>query len=594
MRLEQLIAGLNMRVVHGDAQRPIHDLTDDSRHVTPGPPGSPGCLFIARTGVETDGRHFIADAVARGAVAVLAEQPLPDPLPEHVTVLSADQVNQPLAGQLAERFFDHPSRKLRLVGVTGTNGKTTTAWIIRHLLHAAGQRCGFIGTIAEDVSGSAFRVSSSSADDQQTNGNPSAPRPENAKPETRNAELPQNTTPGAIDFSRLLARMVDHGCDAAVAEVSSHALDQGRVDALRFDAAIFTNLTGDHLDYHQTMDAYAAAKARLFRLLKSAGWAILNADDPYADAMLAGVEGSPHVLRCRRLESASPSSPADQHATATLLHATADGSRVRFDGPWGTAEVTLPLVGPHNVTNTLQALAAAHAVTPLGPSLHNALAHCPPVPGRLEKVSPFAFQVSSSSALDQSVTESSTDHRPENAKLPSVLVDYAHTHDALENVLSALRPLTVGRLIVLFGCGGDRDATKRPRMAQVAQRWADQIYITSDNPRTEDPQRIIDDILAGLPEAGRLQSHGTPGSPAPEIHVNPDRAAAIRAAIRAAGPDDTVLLAGKGHEDYQILGKTKHSFDDREHAAAALAHWLAEHHPATAPGQPGTVGGSNA
>ncbi|MFA9478550.1 Mur ligase family protein [Phycisphaerales bacterium AB-hyl4] len=575
MRLDQLIADLTVRVARGDARRDVRDLTDDSRQA------SPDCLFIARTGADADGRSFILDAIARGATAVLAESPLPDDLPEHVTLLSADQVDQRLAGLLASRLFGQPHEKLRLIGITGTNGKTTTAWIVRHLLESAGLRCGLIGTVAVDVgevSRSEFRVSSSDDAPATTTA-----APPNSKLKTPNSELPQNTTPGAIEFVRLLSRMVANGCQAAVAEVSSHALHQGRADALRFDAVVFTNLSGDHLDYHQTMAAYAEAKAHLFTLLKPIGRAIVNADDQYAEAMLAAAPEGARVVRCSRLETGSAGDSADivsdvQRVGATVLHASAEGSDARFDGPWGSMQVMLPLVGPHNVMNTLQAIAAAHAVCDLGSTLRQALTTCPPVPGRLEKVPSSEFRVSSSDDAPVSTTGT-----PPNSKLPTVLVDYAHTHDALDNVLRALRPLTKGRLIVLFGCGGDRDRTKRPKMARVAQQWADVIFVTSDNPRTEDPQSIIDDITEGFtssPEAARLK----PRCPAPEttpasiptIHIEPDRARAIRAAIDAGGADDTVLLAGKGHEDYQILGKDKHHFDDREHAAAALARWRSD------------------
>lgn len=523
MRLAQLIEGLPVTAVSGPAVD-ILELTDDSRQV------QPGWLFIARGGTQTDGLRFLADALQRGAAALLTPPSFtldhlrdlaaglglsPTALP---ALVHAPAIDQPLAGRLAERFFDHPSGKLKLIGVTGTKGKTTTAFLIQHLLASAGIRCGMIGTVVLDDG------------------------------KTRTPAL--LTTPGAIEFSRLLAAMVAHGCGAAVAELSSHALHQGRVAALRVDVAVFTNLTGDHLDYHQTMENYAAAKAMLFAGLSKQAFAVVNLDDPWAPRMLADCPAT--VLGC----TLSPTAPALRTDPAKLCRATpldmgARASRARFEGPWGSVEVNLPMAGAHNLINALQAVAAANAVTAIWQSLRPALERCPGVPGRLELVpSPDAA-----------------------APLPTVLVDYAHTHDAIEKVLLALRPVTPGRLILLFGCGGDRDRTKRPRMAAVACQFADRVLITSDNPRTENPLAIIDEILAGIPRdlpIARLDDH-TASPPADKVMVQPDRARAIRAAIDLAGPDDVVILAGKGHEDYQIIGTTKHHFDDREHAAAALA-----------------------
>lgn len=501
MRLTDLIAGLGVRCVAGDVATTIVDLTDDSRCI------EPGWLFVARSGVSGDAAVYTSQAIERGAVVVISENEPPATLPKHVAWCVADRVDQRLAGQLAERFFGHPSEKLALIGITGTNGKTTTAFLVQHLLHAAGCRCGLIGTVV--------------IDDGATR---------------QPAEL---TTPGAIEMSRLLARMVANGCRAAAVEVSSHALHQGRTAALRFAVGVFTNLTGDHLDYHGTMEDYAAAKALLFEQLPEQGWAVVNDDDAFGPVMLERCRA--HVLRCSmKAEEAS-----DNICHATVLSLEADHSVARFDGPWGSVEARLPLVGRHNVFNVLQALAAANAVKSMSKRLRGALSSAPPVPGRLEPVR---------------VEEA--DH----AALPTVLVDYAHTHDALENVLLALRPVVKGRLIVVFGCGGDRDRSKRPKMAQVACKLADRVIITSDNPRTENPATIIRDILAGVSE------------PADDrVTVEIDRAKAIALAVEQADADDTVLLAGKGHEDYQIVacadapgGVVKRHFDDREHAAEAL------------------------
>lgn len=529
MKLHALIDGLGLTLAQGDGQAVVSDLTDDSRRATP------GCAFIARTGAGPggrDGRTFIEDALRREAAAVILPAGDLPSVPDHVAVVTAEPgalADQALASRLAERFFGEPSAKLKLIGVTGTNGKTTVAWIARHVLARAGVKAGLIGTIQTDT------------------GEPTGPR---------TAEL---TTPGAIEFSRLLAEMVANGCDAAVAEVSSHALHQGRVAALQFDVGVFTNLTGDHLDYHGDMDAYAEAKATLFGLLPANGWAVINADDPYAVTMLRA--GASRVVwttldqtLIAEAESRSDDSSAHRFAYGKTLALRADGCRGVLTGSWGSVDIALPLVGRHNIANALQAVAAVTCVVNARKTLRTALQDCPQVPGRLERVAP------------------PSDAHGSQAPHPTVLVDYAHTDDALTNVLTALRPVTPGQLIALVGCGGDRDTTKRPRMARVACELADRVWITSDNPRTEDPQAIIDDMLAGVPEAARGR-----------VTVVPDRAEAIADCVLRAGADDTVLLAGKGHEDYQIIaepdapgGTVKIHFDDREQAAAALARWARE------------------
>jgi len=518
--ISDLIADLPLSLMHGDGGALVTNLTDDSRQVTP------GCLFIVRSTTATSGdanpaspasrRTFIEDAIARGAVAILAQRSLIEqtcadrpatssPL-TWIAADNVDQVDQALCGQLAERFYDHPSRQLKVIGITGTNGKTTTAFLIQHLLNQASCKCGLIGTVIND-DGVTRHV----------------------------AEL---TTPGAIEFSRLLATMVSNGCEAVAAEISSHALHQGRTAAMNVDVAVFTNLTGDHLDYHQTMDNYADAKAILFRSLSPQGFAVVNHDDPYADTMVEGCKAS--VLRCSVKENVDAELV---RCRAQIVALAADHSRVVLDGPWGSVDLRLSLVGKHNIYNALQAVAAANCVRAMARNLREAMANCPAPPGRLEPVR----------------VESVKGH-------PAVLVDYAHTHDALENVLSTLKPLTRGKLIVIFGCGGDRDKTKRPKMAKVACACAHRVIITSDNPRTEDPQKIIDDIVSG-------SGSGSSSVGQAEVIVEIDRAKAIALTIAQAGADDVVLIAGKGHEDYQIIGKVKHHFDDREHAAAALLEW---------------------
>ncbi|MCC7145182.1 MAG: UDP-N-acetylmuramoyl-L-alanyl-D-glutamate--2,6-diaminopimelate ligase [Phycisphaeraceae bacterium] len=515
MLLHDWIAGSQLQVVRGSPDLDVPHITDDSRSV------QPNSAFIARTGVGSDGLSFLPDALARGASVVIANRAPDaeisrqlDSLNRPVAWVTSPHVDQALASRLAERFYGYPSRKLKLLGVTGTNGKTTTTFLIQHLLAQAGLPCGLIGTVLIDDGRARFPA--------------------------------DQTTPSPIEFSRLLSLMVAHGCRAAVAEISSHALDQGRVAGLQFDVAVFTNLTGDHLDYHLTMQAYADAKARLFDQLTPTGWAVVNADDSYAAQVLKRFEpaypnlGRGKVLACSvRGEDQTPSTFENNQAVADILQLGPDFCRVRMEGPWGSRVIRLPLVGRHNVYNALQAISAVSILADLSRLLPEAMENCPAPPGRLELVR----------LPDENLRRHT----------PVVLVDYAHTHDALENVLLALRPVFQGRLFVLFGCGGDRDRTKRPKMAAVACRLADRIIITSDNPRTEEPQDIINQILAGVPADARAR-----------VTVEPDRAAAIALAIASAAPADVVLLAGKGHEDYQIIGKTKRHFDDREHALTAL------------------------
>jgi len=514
MDVATLVDGLGARVEQGDPGAAVRDVTEDSREVVP------GSLFIARRGAAADGMRFLDDALQRGAGAVLTEPTDRPPAlvePSEVVWLTMSPLTPAVCSEVAGHFFGRPSRQLGLIGVTGTNGKTTTAWLIHHLLQAGGVRAGLMGTIAVDTGGARFE--------------------------------PELTTPGAVTFVRRLARMVEAGCEAAVCEVSSHALEQGRVASLRFEAGVFTNLTGDHLDYHGTMAAYAAAKGRLFEQLPPEGWAVINGEDDYAKQMAEATAAQ--VVPTTVAEPSADDRRASngwrgaKPARARLDRLTADRSMATFDGPWGRFSASLPLVGRHNVANALQAATATHLVSGASAeALSAGLAASPAVPGRLEPVRPKAVNGNGHEA----------------GARPAVLVDYAHTHDALDNVLSALGPVTQGALVVVFGCGGDRDTSKRPKMAQVAANWADRLYVTSDNPRTEDPKAIIGDIVAGLNARDRRRTT-----------VEPDRAAAIAEAIKAAGPSDTVLIAGKGHEDYQIVGREKRHFDDREQALSAVS-----------------------
>jgi UDP-N-acetylmuramoyl-L-alanyl-D-glutamate--2,6-diaminopimelate ligase len=463
-------------------QLEVTGVREDSRLVRPGD------LFIARPGTKADGSRFVRDAHARGAAAAVvpakvAEAPLPQ-------VVVEDPASA--ASVLANLFFGLPAEKVRVLGITGTNGKTTTTYLLRHLLAKVNVRCGVVGTVE--------------IDDGRTR---------------READM---TTPAACDIAELLATMRDRGCRACAMEVSSHALDQGRVAGLAFAGAAFMNLTGDHLDYHRTMDAYAAAKARLFESLGESAVAVVNADDKWAARMV-------HVCRGRVIRFGFGKG-ADYRAKDPAV--TSNGTHFVLHTPDGRAEVGMELIGKHNIQNALAAAALAGEV--FGLSVHqiaSGLRDAQGAPGRLQAVrlgQPFA-----------------------------VLVDYAHTDDALENVLSAVRPLTRGRLRVLFGCGGDRDRTKRPRMARTAEKLADVVYVTSDNPRTEDPAAIVDEIVGGLTAAARRAAV-----------VEPDRRAAIRRALADAQPGDVVLIAGKGHENYQIVGAEKRHFDDLEEATRFL------------------------
>jgi UDP-N-acetylmuramoyl-L-alanyl-D-glutamate--2,6-diaminopimelate ligase len=506
MRLETLIRDLGLRHHAGPRDVSLIEISDDSRAVPT------GAVYIARGGSDSR-KAYIKQAVERGAAAVISEPLDGYNLPDDIAWYCHDQVDQRQAGRLAERFFGEPANRLSLIGITGTNGKTTASILIQHLLQHAGVQTGVIGTIHTDDGTEAGR---------------------------RTASL---TTPGAIEFSRELARMADAGCQTVVAEVSSHALEQGRTSALTFRTAIFTNLTQDHLDYHKTMEAYAKAKSILFTQLAGSGHAIINADDPHAKQVLAGRNGP--VWWTSLADTVNTERQTVCYAKEIELHA--DSSSARFIGPWGDVVARLPLVGKHNVCNALQAIAAAHSIVDLSGSLREGLESIPQVPGRLERV-PYP--------------EHADGNKPAAIEPPAILVDYAHTPDALENALTSLRPVTPGKLIVMFGCGGDRDQSKRPIMAQAACSHADTIFLTSDNPRTEDPQAIINDAITGVPTDKRG-----------DLTVIVDRAQAIQASVLSADAGDTVLLAGKGHEDYQTIGKNNIHFDDREHAAQALMKW---------------------
>ncbi|MFZ1994246.1 MAG: UDP-N-acetylmuramoyl-L-alanyl-D-glutamate--2,6-diaminopimelate ligase [Solirubrobacteraceae bacterium] len=434
-----------------------------------------GTLFFCVRGFTRDGHDFAHDAVARGAAALVVERPLNLGVPE-VMVPSVREAMAPVAA----RFHGDPTSQLQTVGVTGTNGKTTTAFLIHALLDAAGRRSGLLGTVKSVIGGVEHEV--------------------------------LRTTPEAIDLQRTFREMVDAGDRACVMEVSSHALQLHRADAIHFAAAIFTNLTQDHLDFHETMEEYYAAKRRLFTDL-SPEHAVINVDDPYGARLAAELTGTTAITFA--LDN-------DASYRAGAVQTGLGGSQFTVTGPDGGFDLASPLTGRFNVSNVLGAFATARALGIDADIAIEAIAAAGQVPGRF-----------------QSVAEGQ-DY--------AVLVDYAHTPDSLENVLKAARPLTQGRLHVVFGCGGDRDRGKRPQMGEIAARLADRVIVTSDNPRSEDPAAIIREILVGSGE---------------DVEHEVDRRLAIERAIANAGTGDVVVIAGKGHEQGQEFeGGRKLPFDD--------------------------------
>ncbi len=471
----------------------ISDLTYDNRRV-----GS-GTLFFCFPGERSDGHEFAAAAVEAGASALVVERFLELDIPQ-ARVADARAAMAPIAAT----FYGDPTSELTVIGVTGTNGKTTTAFLVRHLLDVAGRRCGLLGTVQQVVGGEVEEV--------------------------------ERTTPEAIDLQRTFERMLEAGDDACAMEVSSHALVLHRADAIHFAVKVFTNLSQDHLDFHADMEDYFAAKRLLFAgeggaplIELEGGLSVLNVDDPYgrrlADELSCGEGGE-----CITYSAAGAS--ADLSARDVAFDA--GGSRFRCVSPEGELEVEMPLPGDFNVANALAALSVAHALGHDLAEAAGALADAEQVPGRFQAIDegqPFA-----------------------------VVVDYAHTPDSLENVLGAARRITPGRLISVFGCGGDRDREKRPLMGRAGAELSDVAVVTSDNPRSEDPGAIIDQIRQGIPE-----------DPHAEVVVEQDRRQAIAAALGRAGEGDTVVIAGKGHEQGQEFeGGRKVPFDDRDVAREEL------------------------
>ncbi len=485
-----LLDALADKTVQGTIPATISGVAYDSRRVRPGE------LFVAVPGLKQDGRRYVEEALTRGAAVVVLERP--DPLEGTSTGRVLVPSSREALARLADAYFGHPSGALTVVGITGTNGKTTTSYLVDALLSARGQRTGLIGTVQ-------YRIGTEVIGAGQT-------------------------TPEAVELQSFLRRMVNAGVTAVAMEVSSHALALSRVDGIDFDVAVFTNLTQDHLDFHGTMEAYREAKRRLFLLLAAGpkhGRAVVNADDPAGVAMVAGLALSALTYGIRGRADVRPS----------RWSSGAEGIRMSVRTPAGHLDISSPLVGEHNVMNLLAAAGVGVALGMAPETIGRALGSVGSVPGRFERVEagqPFL-----------------------------VVVDYAHTPDALENTLETARKLVGagGRLGVVFGCGGDRDRGKRPLMGAIAARLCDHVWITSDNPRSEPPERIIADIVAGIRGGAVVDRHET----------LPDRKAAIQRALAWARTGDVVVIAGKGHETYQVIGSEVLPFDDRAQARAALA-----------------------
>jgi UDP-N-acetylmuramoyl-L-alanyl-D-glutamate--2,6-diaminopimelate ligase len=462
-------AGL-LAAVRGDLPEFVDGIADDSRAV------KPDFLFIAVKGAVLDGHDYLMRAEEQGAEAAMVEDPSRTSLPAIVV-----REGRKAAAIAASTAFDNPSRELRMIGITGTNGKSTTAGILRHLLDDVDARSASIGTLG---------VLLGTAGEVVPGGN-------------------DLTTPGPVELQRILRELVNRGAKWVAMEVSSHSLDQRRIEGLEFDAAVFTNLTRDHLDYHKTMEAYFTAKAALMDCVKADGYAAVNADDPAWQ----------NLPRQRRRILFGVGSSAEMRATGVRFSPAGSEWTVHYRDE--SFPVCLPLIGDVNVHNALGALAVSVTLGVPLPALVSRLIDLPQVPGRLEVV----------------------------AQSPAVLRDYAHTPDALERALVAIRPFVRGRLILVFGAGGDRDRGKRPEMGKAAEQGADVVIVTSDNPRTEDPERILDDIEAGMAgDHERIEN----------------RRDAIARALEEAQPGDVILLAGKGHETYQIRGTKKEPFDEKE------------------------------
>jgi len=512
MELEMIMREIPVRRWIGSRSGAVASVCYDSRNCRQ------GSLFVAVPGLKVDGRDYIPEALRNGARVIVHEGTIPA-TPADVPRIQVDDSRRVL-GMLGRNFYRHPSSGLCLLGVIGTNGKTTVTYLLESILMAAGCRVGVLGTVNYRYGG---RIMAS-----------------------------PNTTPESLEMQRMLREMADDGISHVVAEISSHSVDLRRVDDCDFDLGIFTNLSQDHLDYHETMENYFAAKRRFFQEILPASKKnlscrmVVNGDDPWGQRLLQEV-GLPHL-------TFGIDTPCD--LTARDIHLTLGGIRAAFVTAESKFSMVSPLIGKFNLYNVLAAAAASLALGIAPDAIRAGIEHFGQVPGRMEKVS--------------------------GPGQPAVFVDYAHTDDALRRVLQNLAVFKEGRLITLFGCGGDRDRGKRPLMAQAAAELSDRVIVTSDNPRSEDPMNIIREIEAGF-AGGTMEK--VPAALLEAENGNrcyaviPDRGEAIETAIACARAEDIVVIAGKGHEDYQILGNQRISFDDRTYAKAALAKWLQQRRP---------------
>lgn len=496
-KVSELILKTSYNKVVGDVNKIVTDVTADSRQVTA------GCLFICLVGAHVDGHDFVMSAIEKGATAIVAEKEIK--VPEHITVIYVEDTRKAME-DMVPYFFDYPSRKMRMIALTGTNGKTTTTHIVSHILKHKGYKTGVIGTIHALIG---------------------------------DKELPtHNTTPDVIDLQRFLHQMAEEQVTHVCMEVSSHSLVMGRVCGTEFDNAVFTNLTEDHLDYHKTMENYAKAKAILFGMVSAedqvkrpkAAW--VNIDDSYAHVMMDAVTNK---TLCPVGTYSTTDEKADLFAYDTRFTGKNSSFMLRYKDK--EYKVHTNLAGRFNVYNTLGAIGAALSEGISIEDIIEALNDFHSVPGRFELIN--------------------------EGQSFAVVVDYAHTPDGLEKILLTAKEITSGKIIVVFGCGGDRDKLKRPIMGGIAAKYADIAIVTSDNPRTEDPNVIVQEVAKGV-------ENGKTTHPSLTYEVIPDRREAICRAIELASGNDIVLIAGKGHEDYQILKDKTIHFDDREEARKAL------------------------
>ena len=488
--LKDIISTLDVQQVQGNQNVSIQDITADSRAV------KPNSLFIALDGATVDGHNYIDKAVATGAVAVIVSKPVT--VPDDVCVITVSDTRQAMM-TCVPYFFDYPANRMRMVGVTGTNGKTTTTHMIRHILKAQGHKVGVIGTVHIMIGDTSYPI--------------------------------HNTTPDVVDLQHILHQMVQENVEYCVMEVSSHALALGRVSGVEFDTAVFTNLTQDHLDFHKTFENYLAAKCKLFEQVsapnqvKNNKGAVINIDDSYGH----------RVMEKTTAPTITYSTLGKGTLNASDVHMSTKNSQYTVNYKGESYPVSMNTTGLFNVYNTLAAIGACLQEGISMEAIDTALKTFSSVPGRFELI--------------------------EEGQDFAVVVDYAHTPDGLQNILETAKAIKENRIIIVFGCGGDRDATKRPIMGRIAAEYGDKIYVTSDNPRTEDPVQIVKDVEVGVKEALR---DGT------SYEVIVDRREAINHAIHDAKAGDIVIIAGKGHENYQILKNETIHFDDREEARKAL------------------------